>query len=69
MNTGTEGELSCLTSQCLSDRRNEELPLWQSKIDIRSGKTNAQQRGVDRHFKIDAARIKLKRLNPTIKCG
>ena len=59
-----ECELSCLTSQCLSDRRIGELPLLQSEIGIWADKTNAKQRGVDWQFKIDDARTKLKRLYP-----
>ena len=62
-----ECELSCLTSQCLRDRRIGELPVLQSEIRIWADKTNAQQRGVDWQFKIDDARIKLKRLYPMIK--
>jgi hypothetical protein len=64
-----ECELSCLTSQCLSDRRIGELPLLQSEIGIWADKTNAKQRGVDWQFKIDNARTKLKRLYPKIKSG
>jgi DDE superfamily endonuclease len=63
-----ECELSCLTSQCLSDRRIGELPLLQAEIGIWADKTNAKQRGVDRQFKIDA-RTKLKRLYRKIKSG
>ena len=64
-----ECELSCLTSQCLSDRRIGELPLLQSEIGIWADKTNAKQRGVDWQFKIDDARTKLKRLYPKIQRG
>jgi hypothetical protein len=64
-----ECELSCLTSQCLSDRRIGELQLLQSEIGIWADKTNAKQRGVDWQFKIDDARSKLKRLYPKIKSG
>jgi len=64
-----ECELSCLTSQCLTDRRIGELPLLQSEIAIWAAKTNAKQRGVDWQFKIDDARTKLKRLYPKIKNG
>src|SRR5436853_4722738 len=64
-----ECELSCLTSQCLSDRRIGDLPLLQSEIGIWADKTNAKQRGVDWQFKIDNARTKLKRLYPKIKSG
>jgi len=62
-----ECELSCLTSQCLRDRRIGELAVLQSEIAIWSQKTNAKQRGVDWQFKIDHARRKLKRLYPIIK--
>lgn len=62
-----ECELSCLTSQCLSDRRIGELELLQSEIGTWSAKTNSKQRGVDWQFKIDDARRKLKRLYPKIK--
>jgi hypothetical protein len=64
-----ECELSCLTSQCLSDRRIGELARLQSEIGIWADKTNAKQRGVDWQFKITDARIKLKRLYPVIKSG
>ena len=64
-----ECELSCLTSQCLSDRRIGELPVLQSEIGIWSEKTNAKQRGVDWQFRIENARMKLKRLYPKIKTG
>jgi hypothetical protein len=64
-----ECELSCLTSQCLSDRRIGELSLLQSEIADWADRTNAKQRGVDWQFKIDHARTKLKRLYPKIKNG
>jgi hypothetical protein len=64
-----ECELSCLTRQCLTGRRIGELPLLQSEIGTWSEKTNAKQRGVDWQFKIDDARMKLKRLYPKIKAG
>ena len=62
-----ECELSCLTSQCLSDRRIGEVPELQSEIGAWSDKTNAKQRGVDWQFRIEDARVKLKRLYPKIK--
>ena len=62
-----ECELSCLTSQCLKDRRIGELDLLQSEIATWSEKTNAKQRGVDWQFKIDDARRKLRGLYPKIK--
>ena len=62
-----ECELSCLTSQCLSDRRIGDLAALQTEIGAWSDKTNAKQRGVDWQFRIENARVKLKRLYPTIK--
>ena len=62
-----ECELSCLTSQCLRDRRIGELGELHAEIAAWSEKTNAKQRGVDWQFKIDDARRKLKRLYPKIK--
>jgi DDE superfamily endonuclease len=62
-----ECELSCLTSQCLSGRRIGELLQLQREIAAWSNKTNAKQRGVDWQFRINDARIKLKRLYPKIK--
>ncbi|MBV8218083.1 MAG: hypothetical protein JO325_06445 [Solirubrobacterales bacterium] len=64
---GAEGELSCLTSPCLSDRRSGELIDLQFAIATWSDRTNAQQRGVDWQFRIEDARVKLKRLYPKIK--
>jgi DDE superfamily endonuclease len=62
-----ECELSCLTSQCLSDSRIGALPELQTEIAAWSNKTNARQRGVDWQFRIENARVKLKRLYPKIK--
>src|SRR5260370_34792141 len=62
-----ECELSCLTSQCLSGRRIGELTELQTEIAAWSAKTNANKRGVDWQFRLDNARVKLKRLYPKIK--
>jgi len=62
-----ECELSCLTSQCLSGRRIGELTELRGEIGVWSDKTNAKQRGVDWQFRIENARVKLKRLYPKIK--
>lgn len=62
-----ECELSCLTSQCLSDRRIGALTELQTEIAAWAGKTNAKQRGVDWQFRIENARVKLKRLYPKFK--
>jgi hypothetical protein len=64
---GAECELRCLTSQCLSDRRIGERTELQTEIAVWSDKTNAKQRGVDWQFRIENARVKLKRLNPKNK--
>ena len=62
-----ECELSCLTSQCMSGRRIGELTALHTEIGAWSDKTNAKQRGVDWQFRIENARVKLKRLYPKIK--
>ena len=59
--------MSCLTSQCLSDRHIGDLTELQAEITAWSDKTNAKQRGVDWQFRIENARVKLKRLYPKIK--
>jgi hypothetical protein len=64
---GAECELSCLTSQCLADRRIGDLELLQFEIGTWSEKTNTKQRGVDWHFQLEDARIKLKKLYPKIE--
>ena len=62
-----ECELSCLEKQCLSDRRIGEVSVLISEIQAWSERTNAKQRAVNWQFRIDDARVKLKRLYPTIK--
>jgi hypothetical protein len=62
-----EGERSCLTSQCLSDRRIGALPERQIEIAAWSNNTTARQRGVDWQFRIENARVKLTRLYPNMK--
>jgi hypothetical protein len=59
-----ECELSCLTRQCLTDRRIGELAILQSEIAAWSARVNDKQRAVDWQFTIDKARVKLKRLYP-----
>ncbi len=44
-----------------------ELTKLQTEIVVWSDKTNAKQRGVDWQFRIENARVKLKRLYPKIK--
>ena len=62
-----ECALSCLTSQCLRDRRIGAMRDLQTAIAVWSDKTNATQRGVDWQCRIEDARVKLKRLYPKIK--
>jgi hypothetical protein len=62
-----ECELSCLEKQCLSDRRIAEVPVLNREITMWSDRTNAKQRAVDWQFRIEDARVKLKRLYPKIK--
>jgi hypothetical protein len=60
-------ELRCLTSQSLRDRRLGVRTELQTEIATWSEKTNTKQRGVDWQFRIENARVKLKRLYPKIK--
>jgi hypothetical protein len=62
-----ECELSCVTSQCLRDRRIGTWTELQNEIAAWSNKTHAKQRGVDWQFRLENARVKLKRLSPKIK--
>ena len=59
-----ECELSCLTSQCLKDRRIGDLATLQAEIAAWSPRVNEKQRAVDGQLTIDKARVKLKRLYP-----
>ncbi len=61
-----ECELSCLTRQCLSDRRIADLASLQAEIAAWARRTNAKQRAIDWQFTIEKARIKLRRLYPKI---
>jgi hypothetical protein len=61
-----ECELSCMTSQCLSDRRIGDLATLQSEIAAWSTCVNEKQRAVDWQFTIGKARVKLKRLYPNV---
>jgi hypothetical protein len=61
-----ECALSCMTRQCLSDRRIGELATLQSEIAAWSTRVNEKQRAVDWQFTIDKATVKLKRLYPKI---
>jgi len=61
-----ECELSCMTSQCMKDRRIGDIETLQSEIAAWSARVNKKQRAVDWQFTIDKARTKLKRLYPKI---
>lgn len=61
-----ENELSCLTSQCLRDRRIGELTELQEEIGAWSIDVTSTQRGVDWQMKIDDARYKLASVYPKI---
>ncbi len=65
--TIAECELSSMTSQCLNGRRIGELELLQSELKSWYERTNMKQRGVDWQYRIDDARLKLKKLYPKIK--
>lgn len=61
-----ECELSCMTRQCLKDRRIGDIETLQSEIAAWSDRVNKKQRAVDWQLTIDKARVKLKRLYPKI---
>jgi len=61
-----ECELSCMTSQCLKDRRIGDIETLQTEIAAWSARINEKQRAVAWQFTIDKARVKLKRLYPKI---
>jgi len=63
---GAECELSCLTSQCLADRRIGDIETLQAEIAAWAHRVNKKQRAVDWQFTIEKARRKLKRLYPKI---
>jgi hypothetical protein len=50
-----ECEPSCLTSQCLSDRRIGDIATLQSEIAAWAARTNGKQRAVDWQFTIERA--------------
>ena len=61
-----ECELTCLTSQCLDDRRIGDIETLKSEITAWANRTNSKQRTVDWQFTVGMARIKLKRLYPKV---
>jgi hypothetical protein len=61
-----ENELSCMTSQCLKDRRIGELVILCEEINAWSIDVTDRQRGVDWQMTIQDARGKLKSVYPKI---
>jgi len=61
-----EIELSSLSSQCLSDRRIDNIDQLNEELEAWKHDRNTKQKGVDWQFTTDKARTKLKRLYPTI---
>lgn len=61
-----ENELSCLTSQCLKDRRIGDLSQLQEEVGAWAADVTSTQRGVDWQMKIDDARCKLTNIYPKI---
>ncbi len=62
-----ESELSCMTRQCLKDRRIGDIDTLREEIAAWSTDVNNAQRGVDWHMGIGDARRKLKSVYPQIK--
>ncbi len=62
-----ECELSCMTRQCLKDRRIGDIDTLRNQIAAWSSDINNNQRGVDWQMKVDDARCKLKSVYPNIK--
>ena len=61
-----ENELSSLTRQCVHGRRFGTIDLLRQETAAWSKRSNDKQREVDWQFRIDDARIKLKRVYPKI---
>jgi len=59
-----ENELSALTRQCMAVRRIDRLEALCREIQSWASYHNAKQKGVDRQFKIDNDRVKLRSLYP-----
>ena len=61
-----EIELSVMAAQCLGKRRIPDIDVLNSELSVWRTDRNQNQKGVDWHFTLDDARIKLKRLYPTV---
>jgi len=62
-----ECELSSLGRQCLGKRRISSLDVLNDELNAWYHRRNVAQVGVDWQFRVDDARVKLKRLYPEIK--
>jgi hypothetical protein len=62
-----EIELSALTVQCLANKRIPTLEELNGELSVWHTNRNTSQKGVDRQFTADNARIKLKHLYPIVK--
>ena len=65
--TIAENELSSMTRQCIHGRRIGDIETLRKETAAWASDVNETQRGVDWQFKVDDARIKLKRLYPVIE--
>jgi hypothetical protein len=61
-----EIELSALAGQCLGKRRIPDIGMLNKELETWRNERNSSQKGVDWQFTTKDARIKLKRLYPTI---
>jgi hypothetical protein len=64
-----ECELSAMTSQCIKNRRFENIDILIQEIQAWAKKTNQMQKGVTWQFNVENARHKLKSIYPKIQCG
>ena len=62
-----ECELSAMTSQCISNRRFENIDVLARETQAWAEKTNRTQRGINWQFSIEKARNKLKSIYPKIE--
>jgi transposase len=63
-----ECELSAMTSQCIKNRRFENIDGLRQETLAWAEKTNKTQRGINWQFNIEKARHKLKSIYPKIEC-
>ena len=61
-----ENELSSMTRQCISGRRIENIEMLRGETLAWADSSNEKQRGVDWHFTVEKARVKLKSLYPNL---